>query len=313
MASKVAISASSIAILAKLTEAAAYSSASSARCAATFRLTASFLDATLLLIFASRWLWSAWSFSQPEAAAAFPATTFALNSSCLAFAAALEASRVASTFSLVSFSAASTFARCAATFRLTASFLDATLRGIFAFRWLWSAWSFSQPEAAAAFLATTFALNSSCLAFAAALEASRVASTFSLVSFSDASTFFSAFSAWPASSRRLSESFFMILSFISVVLFTVRRTQSAARAFLPFIGCQGPAATPRRTAPAATRAARPRQPPHTAPRRQRCCRHLAALDILVGEAGGAFISLDGTAGPHGGSAVATNGLLHQQV
>jgi histidinol-phosphatase len=40
---------------------------------------------------------------------------------------------------------------------------------------------------------------------------------------------------------------------------------------------------------------------------------LAALDILVREAGGAFISLDGTAGPHGGSAVATNGLLHQQV
>jgi len=40
---------------------------------------------------------------------------------------------------------------------------------------------------------------------------------------------------------------------------------------------------------------------------------LAALDILVGEAGGAFTSRDGTAGPHGGSAVATNGLLHQQV
>jgi histidinol-phosphatase len=40
---------------------------------------------------------------------------------------------------------------------------------------------------------------------------------------------------------------------------------------------------------------------------------LAALDILVREAGGAFISLDGTAGPHGGSAVATNGLLHQRV
>jgi hypothetical protein len=38
-----------------------------------------------------------------------------------------------------------------------------------------------------------------------------------------------------------------------------------------------------------------------------------ALDILVREAGGAFISLDGTAGPHGGSAVATNGLLHRQV
>ncbi len=40
---------------------------------------------------------------------------------------------------------------------------------------------------------------------------------------------------------------------------------------------------------------------------------LAALDILVREAGGALTSLDGTAGPHGGSAVATNGALHRQV
>jgi histidinol-phosphatase len=40
---------------------------------------------------------------------------------------------------------------------------------------------------------------------------------------------------------------------------------------------------------------------------------LAALDILVREAGGQFTALDGTAGPHGGSAVATNGLLHEQV
>jgi len=40
---------------------------------------------------------------------------------------------------------------------------------------------------------------------------------------------------------------------------------------------------------------------------------LAALDILVREAGGTFTGLDGTTGPHRGSAVATNGLLHQQV
>jgi histidinol-phosphatase len=40
---------------------------------------------------------------------------------------------------------------------------------------------------------------------------------------------------------------------------------------------------------------------------------LAALDILVRAAGGAFTSLDGTQGPHGGSAVATNGRLHEQV
>jgi histidinol-phosphatase len=40
---------------------------------------------------------------------------------------------------------------------------------------------------------------------------------------------------------------------------------------------------------------------------------LAPLDILVREAGGTFTNLDGSAGPHGGSAVATNGLLHEQV
>lgn len=40
---------------------------------------------------------------------------------------------------------------------------------------------------------------------------------------------------------------------------------------------------------------------------------LAPLDILVREAGGHFTSLDGTAGPHGGSAVATNTHLHDAV
>ena len=40
---------------------------------------------------------------------------------------------------------------------------------------------------------------------------------------------------------------------------------------------------------------------------------LAALDVLVREAGGTLTGLDGTAGPHRGSAVATNGLLHDQV
>jgi histidinol-phosphatase len=40
---------------------------------------------------------------------------------------------------------------------------------------------------------------------------------------------------------------------------------------------------------------------------------LAPLDILVREAGGTFTGLDGTAGPHGGNAVATNGLLHDRV
>lgn len=40
---------------------------------------------------------------------------------------------------------------------------------------------------------------------------------------------------------------------------------------------------------------------------------LAPLDILVREAGGRFTALDGSAGPAGGSAVASNGLLHDRV
>lgn len=40
---------------------------------------------------------------------------------------------------------------------------------------------------------------------------------------------------------------------------------------------------------------------------------LAPLDVLVREAGGRFTSLAGDPGPHGGSAVASNGLLHPAV
>lgn len=40
---------------------------------------------------------------------------------------------------------------------------------------------------------------------------------------------------------------------------------------------------------------------------------LAALVPIVTEAGGTFTALDGTPGPHGGSAVATNGLLQSTV
>ncbi|MFF2556417.1 histidinol-phosphatase [Nocardia sp. NPDC058058] len=40
---------------------------------------------------------------------------------------------------------------------------------------------------------------------------------------------------------------------------------------------------------------------------------MAALDILIREAGGTFTSLDGNPGPHGGSAVATNSHLQDQV
>ncbi len=40
---------------------------------------------------------------------------------------------------------------------------------------------------------------------------------------------------------------------------------------------------------------------------------LAPLDVLVREAGGTFTNLSGEPGPHGGSAVASNGLLHNGV
>ena len=38
---------------------------------------------------------------------------------------------------------------------------------------------------------------------------------------------------------------------------------------------------------------------------------MAALDVIVREAGGRFTSLDGTDGPFGGNALATNGHLHE--
>src|SRR5690625_1262571 len=40
---------------------------------------------------------------------------------------------------------------------------------------------------------------------------------------------------------------------------------------------------------------------------------MAALDVIVCEAGGRFTSLDGARGPLGGNAVATNGHLHDEV
>jgi histidinol-phosphatase len=40
---------------------------------------------------------------------------------------------------------------------------------------------------------------------------------------------------------------------------------------------------------------------------------MAAVSIIVDEAGGQFTALDGTAGPNGGSALATNARLHDQV
>lgn len=40
---------------------------------------------------------------------------------------------------------------------------------------------------------------------------------------------------------------------------------------------------------------------------------LAALDVLIREAGGRFTALDGTPGPYDGSAVASNGLLQDRV
>ena len=38
---------------------------------------------------------------------------------------------------------------------------------------------------------------------------------------------------------------------------------------------------------------------------------MAALDVIVREAGGRFTSLDGTDGPFGGNAIASNGHLHE--
>ena len=38
---------------------------------------------------------------------------------------------------------------------------------------------------------------------------------------------------------------------------------------------------------------------------------MAALDIIVREAGGKFTNIEGKDGPHGGSGIATNGILHQ--
>ena len=40
---------------------------------------------------------------------------------------------------------------------------------------------------------------------------------------------------------------------------------------------------------------------------------LAAPSLLVTEAGGTFTNLEGKEGPAGGSAIATNGLLHTKV
>ncbi|MBV7282709.1 histidinol-phosphatase [Corynebacterium sp. TAE3-ERU30] len=40
---------------------------------------------------------------------------------------------------------------------------------------------------------------------------------------------------------------------------------------------------------------------------------LAALSVLVTEAGGRFTSVEGEEGPHGGSALASNGLLHEEL
>ena len=37
---------------------------------------------------------------------------------------------------------------------------------------------------------------------------------------------------------------------------------------------------------------------------------MAALDVIVREAGGRFTSLDGVDGPYGGNALASNGRLH---
>jgi histidinol-phosphatase len=39
---------------------------------------------------------------------------------------------------------------------------------------------------------------------------------------------------------------------------------------------------------------------------------MAALDVIVREAGGTFTNIDGKAGPHGASAISSNGVLHNE-
>lgn len=38
---------------------------------------------------------------------------------------------------------------------------------------------------------------------------------------------------------------------------------------------------------------------------------MAALDVIIREAGGKFTNISGEAGPHGGSAISSNGLVHE--
>ena len=40
---------------------------------------------------------------------------------------------------------------------------------------------------------------------------------------------------------------------------------------------------------------------------------LAALKIIVEEAGGRFTDFDGRPTPYGGSAIASNGLVHEEI
>ena len=60
-------------------------------------------------------------------------------------------------------------------------------------------------------------------------------------------------------------------------------------------------------------AASPRVPSTSPPSPSSSCYDMAAIDVIVREAGGVFTSLDGEPGPLGGSALATNGKLHDQA
>jgi histidinol-phosphatase len=39
---------------------------------------------------------------------------------------------------------------------------------------------------------------------------------------------------------------------------------------------------------------------------------MAALDIILREAGGTFTNIEGKPGPHGGSGISSNGILHAE-
>ena len=74
-----------------------------------------------------------------------------------------------------------------------------------------------------------------------------------------------------------------------------------------------PAGAPARTATSGPTCCWPRAPWTSPPSRSSRCTTWRRSWPIVTEAGGRFTALDGTPGPWGGNAVATNGILHDEV